>query len=122
MQAYVRKLYRGNYYIVEGNPDDPNNFKVIDRPYGTRRQALRYAKKDGYDIVIRNRPAVKKRVDETDRPIQSGITNNKPVKPANYGRKSIFERLETGKQMVAENKAAMKDSKQQKQRVSANSL
>lgn len=54
--AFVRRLYDGAYYLIAGVPEDVQNIKLVSR-HGTRREAIRHGKRDGYDIIIKNRAA-----------------------------------------------------------------
>jgi hypothetical protein len=80
MEAFVRKLYNGHHYVIAGNPDQFNENSKIVGEYSTRREAIRNGKREGYDIVIRNRATV-----------------------AEEGKKkSILDKLASSKQRVAE--------------------
>jgi hypothetical protein len=80
MEAFVRKLYNGHHYVIAGNPDQfTENSKIVGE-YSTRREAIRNGKREGYDIVIRNR-----------------------AKVAEQSKKSsILDKLASSKQRVAE--------------------
>jgi len=54
MEAYIRKLHNGRYYIISGRPENHEGNTVVE-DCNTRRQAVRYANKLGYDLVIRSR-------------------------------------------------------------------
>ena len=54
MQAYIRKLHNNRYYIISGIPENHENNTIVG-VYYTRRQALRHAVRDGYEVIIRNR-------------------------------------------------------------------
>jgi len=54
MEAYIRKLHNEHYYVISGRPENHEKNKVIEN-CNTRRQAIRYANKLGYDLVIRSR-------------------------------------------------------------------
>ena len=54
MDVYIRKLYNGRYYVISGRPENQGNSSVVEECY-TRRQAERYARKNGYDLVIKSR-------------------------------------------------------------------
>lgn len=77
MDAYIRKMYNGFYYIIEGRPEDKENSRLIDMPCNTRLQAMRYAKRDGYNVIINNRM------------------------PKESEKKSILESLTAAKQRIA---------------------
>jgi uncharacterized protein with PIN domain len=53
MQAYIRKLNGGCYYVILGLPKNHANNTVLDEVFYTRRMAERYIKKHGYDYVKR---------------------------------------------------------------------
>jgi hypothetical protein len=85
MDAHIRKLYNGRFYVIAGHPSDKlTEDSIILGDYNTRRQALRYAKKDGHEIIIRNRSPVLK--------------------------KSLLDNLDAAKQKVADQKAAPRQS------------
>jgi len=54
MQAYIRKLHNGRYYIISGTPENHHNNTTSLGEFYTRRQAMRHADKMGYDLVIRS--------------------------------------------------------------------
>jgi hypothetical protein len=54
MEAYIRKLCNGHYYVISGRPEDHENNKLVEG-CNTRRQAIRHANKKGYDLVIKSR-------------------------------------------------------------------
>jgi len=54
MNAYVRKFYNNHYYLISGLPENHVNNDIIEE-FSTRRQAIRFAKKNGYDLIIQNR-------------------------------------------------------------------
>lgn len=86
MDAYIRKLYNGFYYIVEGRPEDKHSSRVVDMPYNTRRQAMRYAKRDGYNVVIQGKS------------------------PQENEKKSLLDSLATAKQRVEAQKSSMQQT------------
>jgi len=80
MDAHIRKMYNGRFYVIAGHPNDKlTEDSIVLGDYNTRRQALRYAKRDGHEIIIRNRSPVVK--------------------------KSLLDNLTAAKQKVAEQKA-----------------
>ena len=80
MEAFVRKLYNGRYYVIEGSPDQFNDKSKVVGEYSTRREAIRNGKREGYDIVIRNRAKI---AEESK-------------------KKSILDKLASSKQRIAE--------------------
>ena len=56
MKAYVRKIYNNRYCIISGMPENHRENKIATaEQFYTRRQAMRYAAKNGYELVIRGR-------------------------------------------------------------------
>ena len=57
MKAYVRKLDRlsNRISVVIGPPDNHANNTIVDQYFITRRQAIRYIKKHGYELVIKKK-------------------------------------------------------------------
>jgi len=53
MKAYVRKLKNGLFYIIVGLPENHVNNTSIDEVFLTRRQAIQYIKKHGYELILR---------------------------------------------------------------------
>jgi len=80
MEAFVRKLYNGRHYVIAGNPDEFSENSKIVGEYGTRREAIRNGKREGYNIVIRNRAKVAEQ----------------------SKKKSILDKLASSKQRVSE--------------------
>ena len=54
MKAYIRKMYNGRYCIISGIPENHKDNKIVEQLY-TRRQAIRYAANNGYELVILSR-------------------------------------------------------------------
>ena len=59
--AYIRKMNRGHYFIIEGRPENHSNNTVVEECY-TRLQAIRFAKRMGYDLIIKGNTAKKENV------------------------------------------------------------
>lgn len=59
MEAFVRK-FNNRYYLIGGNPVDFSESSRAIGEYSTRREALRNAKRMGFEVVIRNRDSVGK--------------------------------------------------------------
>jgi hypothetical protein len=56
MKAYVRKMYNNRYCIISGMPENhQDNTMATTEQFYTRRQAMRYAAKNGYELVILGR-------------------------------------------------------------------
>jgi len=55
MQAYIRKQKNGRFRIFLGAPENHKSNDYVVDPFLTRRQAMRYAKKKGYDIIVKDR-------------------------------------------------------------------
>ena len=53
MKVYVRKL-NNHFFLFSGSPENHDKNGVLEEFY-TRRQAIRYAINNGYDLVILNR-------------------------------------------------------------------
>ena len=62
-QAFVKRHYSGRYLLIAGNPEDFKSAIEDERAarlisqHSTRREAIRHGKRDGYDIIIKNRAA-----------------------------------------------------------------
>jgi len=54
MEVYVRKLYNNRYYIISGVPENHQNNTIFGE-FNTRRQAIRYVVRNGYELIVRNR-------------------------------------------------------------------
>jgi len=55
MQAFVKRLYNGRYYVIEGKREDLSESSKIVAEGSTRREAIRHGKSAGYEITISNR-------------------------------------------------------------------
>ena len=82
-QAFVTRLYNGRYYVVEGKREDINESSKVVGEYCTRREAIRNGKREGYEIVIKNR-------------VKAAVENDKT---------SLLDKLSSGKKRVAEQKS-----------------
>jgi len=60
MEAYVRKLYNGHYYLIKGNPENHKQNTQSLGEFITRRQAIRHCKKLGYDLIIKSKEEIPK--------------------------------------------------------------
>jgi len=69
MEAYVRKLYNGHYYLIKGNPENHKQNTQSLGEFITRRQAIRHCKKLGYDLIIKENPIIKKQQQYLPEPI-----------------------------------------------------
>ena len=58
MDAYVRKLHDGHYYLIEGLPENHKTNMISLGRFSTRRQALRYAKAHGHEVIIKDRESL----------------------------------------------------------------
>jgi len=65
MQAYVRKLYNGHYFLIQGIPEKQHENATSLGEFSTRRQAMRYAAKNGYDLIIRSKTPEKPKLPGT---------------------------------------------------------
>ena len=58
MDAYIRKIrknqFKTRFQILSGTPESHKTNSVVGE-CNTRRQALRYAVRDGYRVIIRNK-------------------------------------------------------------------
>ena len=54
MQTYVRRINDFHFGLYSGDPKTHKSNELV-KVLCTRRQAIRYAKKNGYDILIRGR-------------------------------------------------------------------
>jgi hypothetical protein len=55
MEAYIRKLYDGRYYIIAGIPENHRSNNKSLGEFCTRRQAIRHAISNGFNLIIRSR-------------------------------------------------------------------
>jgi len=53
MEAYVKKYDDYSFMLMSGRPENHANNELIEI-FSTRRQAIRYAEKGGYDLIVRN--------------------------------------------------------------------
>ena len=54
MNTYIRKLKDGFYYLIKGLPENhKSNLNYISR-FHTRYMAMKYAKENGYKVIIKN--------------------------------------------------------------------
>ena len=54
----MRKLHDGHFYLIEGLPENHSSNLISLGRFSTRRQALRYAKAHGYDVVVKERESL----------------------------------------------------------------
>lgn len=55
MEAYIRSVRDGRFCLIEGHPDKQKNEVNIIEVFTTRRQAMRYAKAYGYNVIIKDK-------------------------------------------------------------------
>ena len=86
MQAYIRKLHNDRYYIIEGAPENHKQNTNILGDFNTRRQAIRHANKNGYDLIIRNGTSVSEQPDhEPRKEVMINMAEQDFYRVTNYG-------------------------------------
>jgi len=54
MKTYIRKMHNNRFCLISGIPENHSCNSIVEQFY-TRRQAIRYAGRNGYELVIRGR-------------------------------------------------------------------